>query len=117
MIGTAAWNGRRTISELLQSNVTSLQHYLRYLLGKTSGGSSIPVDASDLDQMQKAYKSAVEEWVAAIRQEETLASVNHSIADVDNWEPAHFRENEVRNRVIAAKKRYEEALREKFFGF
>jgi len=67
--------------------------------------------------MQNAYRAAVEEWVAAIKKEEELASVDHSIADVDKWEDAHFKENEVRNKVKAAKKAYEDALREKFFGF
>jgi hypothetical protein len=28
---------------------------------------------------------------AAIKQEEALASVDHSIAEVDQWEQAHFR--------------------------
>ena len=72
---------------------------------------------SELDQMQDAYKAAVEEWIAAIKQEEALASVNHSIAEVDKWEAAHFKEDEIRNKVKAAKKRYEDALRQEFFGF
>ena len=70
-----------------------------------------------LDQMQETYKAAVEEWIAAIKREEALASVNHTIAEVDKWEQAHFDEDEVRSKVKAAKKRYEAALREKFFGF
>jgi hypothetical protein len=70
-----------------------------------------------LDQMQSAYKAAVEEWIAAIKQEEALASVNHTIAEVDKWEAAHFAEDEIRSKVKAAKKRYEDALRENFFGF
>jgi hypothetical protein len=74
-------------------------------------------DTSELDQMQVAYRAAVEEWITAIKEEEALASVNHSVAEVDRWEAAHFKEDEVRNKVIAAKKRYEDALREKFFGF
>ena len=74
-------------------------------------------DTLELDQMQTAYKAAVEEWIAAIKQEETLASVNHSIAEVDKWEAAHFAEDEIRRKVKAAKKKYEDALREKFFGF
>jgi hypothetical protein len=74
-------------------------------------------DTSELDEMQSAYKAAVEEWVAAIRQEEALASVDHSIAEVDKWEQAHFKEEEIRRKVKAAKQRYEDALREKFFGF
>jgi hypothetical protein len=74
-------------------------------------------DTSELDEMQSAYKAAVEEWIAAIRQEEALASVDHSIAKVDKWEQAHFKEEEIRSKVKAAKQRYEDALREKFFGF
>ena len=71
----------------------------------------------ELDEMQNAYKAAVEEWISAIRQEEALASVDHSIAEIDKWELAHFKEDEIRRKVKAAKKRYEDALREKFFGF
>jgi hypothetical protein len=74
-------------------------------------------DSVELDQLQNAYKAAVEEWIAAIRQEEALASVDHSVAKVDQWEQAHFREDEVRRKVKAAKKRYEDALRQKFYGF
>jgi hypothetical protein len=77
----------------------------------------MPDDTSGLDQMQSTYKAAVEEWIAAIRQEEALASVNHSIAEVDQWEQAHFTEDGIRSKVKAAKKLYEDALREKFFGF
>lgn len=67
--------------------------------------------------MQAAYIAAVEHWIAAIKQEEALASVNHSVAEVDKWEKAHFNEDELRNRVKTAKRQYENALREKFFGF
>jgi ribosomal protein S20 len=74
-------------------------------------------DTLILDQMRSAYKAAVEEWIAAIKQEEALASVDHSVAEVDQWEQAHFREDAIRSKVRAAKKQYEDALREKFFGF
>ena len=72
---------------------------------------------AELDEMQSAYKNAVEAWIAAIRNEEALASVNHSVAEVDRWEAAHFEEDELRNTVKEAKTKYEDALREKFFGF
>lgn len=72
---------------------------------------------SNLDQLQRAYRAAVEEWIAAIRHEESLASVGHSVARLDRWEQAHLQEDEIRNRVIEAKKRYEDALREVDFGF
>jgi hypothetical protein len=35
----------------------------------------------------------------------------------DRGQQAHSNEEEIRNKVKAAKKRYEDALREKFFGF
>ena len=74
-------------------------------------------DVSKLDELQSAYKTAVEKWIAAIREEEALASVDHSVTDIDKWEAAHFREDEIRSEVKAAKTAYEDALREKFFGF
>jgi hypothetical protein len=40
---------------------------------------------SKLDEMQSTYKAAVDEWISAIRQEEALASVNHTVAEVDQY--------------------------------
>jgi hypothetical protein len=74
-------------------------------------------DVIDLDQLQTNYKAAVEAWIAAIKHEEALASVNHTVAELDKWEAAHFAEDDIRTKVKAAKKQYENALREKFFGF
>jgi hypothetical protein len=74
-------------------------------------------DTRGLDQLQAAYKTAVENWIAAIKEEEALASVNHNVAEIDQWEAAHFKENEMRDAVIEAKKQYEDALRRKFFDF
>ena len=75
------------------------------------------VEIAELDQLQADYKTAVEEWIAAIRHEEALASVNHTIAEVDLWENAGFAEDEAREKAKAAKEAYEDALREKFFDF
>lgn len=72
---------------------------------------------SELDRLQAAYKAAVEDWIAAIKREEELASVNHTVAEVDKWEAAHFAEDEIRAKVKTAKKDYEDALRRKFFDF
>lgn len=80
-------------------------------------GPNMPESNIELDQMQAAYKTAVEQWIDAIKQEEALASVNHTVAEIDKWENAHFKEEEIRSRVKAAKQNYENALREKFFGF
>jgi hypothetical protein len=75
------------------------------------------IEISELDEMQSTYKAAVDDWVAVIREEEALASVNHSIADVDAWEHVHDREEAARNKAKAAKRAYEDALRKEFFHF
>jgi hypothetical protein len=75
------------------------------------------VELAELDQLQESYKEAVDEWVAAIRDEEALASVNHDVAEVDDWEKAAMHEDALRQKTRAAKKAYEDALREKFFNF
>ena len=75
------------------------------------------VEISDLDQLQTAYKTAVDQWVTSIREEEALASDDHSETEIDAWEAAGFREEDARNKAKQAKKEYEDALREKFFNF
>jgi hypothetical protein len=75
------------------------------------------VEISDLDQMQAAYKTAVDNWISTIREEEALASGDHSEAEIDAWEAADFREEDAREKAKQAKKDYEDALREKFFNF
>jgi hypothetical protein len=73
---------------------------------------------AELDQLQAAYKAAVETWIAAIKEEEALVSIApQSIEDLDKWEDAHFREDDARNKVIDLKQQYEDGLREKFFKF
>jgi len=39
------------------------------------------------------------------------------MAEVDRWENAGFQEDEMRKVAKQAKAKYEDALREKFFGF
>jgi len=74
-------------------------------------------NSAELDRLQAAYKAAVEEWITSIREEEALASVDHTLAEVDEWERAHFRQRDAQEKAGAAKTEYEGALREKFFGF
>ena len=75
------------------------------------------VEISDLDRMQADYKTAVDIWVSAIREEEVLASCEHSETEIDAWEATGFREEDSRKKAKQAKKDYEGALREKFFNF
>ncbi|HXC96473.1 MAG TPA: hypothetical protein VNU92_12295 [Edaphobacter sp.] len=75
------------------------------------------VEISNLDQMQAAYRTAVANWISMIREEEALASGDHSEAEIDTWEAAGFQEENAREKAKQAKKEYEDALREKFFNF
>ena len=74
------------------------------------------IDEAELDQLQSAYKAEVETWITAIRAEEDLASVPHTVAQVDKWEGAHFLAEEARHKAEAAKAAYEDALRARLFG-
>jgi hypothetical protein len=74
-------------------------------------------ETAELDELQAAYKAGVEDWIVVIRREEALASVNHTVAELDQREQAHFAEDDARKKVLAAKRRYEDALRRKFFDF
>jgi hypothetical protein len=76
-----------------------------------------PEHQQALDQLQAAYKAAVENWVVAVREEEALASGNHNVAELDKWEAAHFREHKLHREVIYRKRLYEDALRREFFVF
>jgi hypothetical protein len=71
----------------------------------------------ELDQLQAAYKAAVENWIAAVREEEALASANHNVAELDKWEAAHFREHKLQREADYRKRLYEDALRREFYGF
>jgi hypothetical protein len=81
------------------------------------GGKGMDVDQSELDRLQADYKKAVDDWVAAIREEEALASVDHSVAKLDEWENAGFREHRLHKEVVYRKRLYEDALRREFYGF
>ena len=67
--------------------------------------------------LQQAYKTAVEHWIGAIREEEALASVDPTVAQIDTWEHAHFAEEKARDKAKEAKKEFEDALRQGHFGF
>jgi len=77
----------------------------------------MPTETAELDQLQKDFKDAVEAWIVAIREEEALASTEHSVAEIDQWEAAAGRQKQAGEAVETAKRLYEDALRQKFFHF
>ncbi len=74
-------------------------------------------DTAELDRLRQAYKDAVENWIAAIRTEENLATPDHSIPAVDAWEHAGFDEEEARDKAKKARQSYEDAIRNIDFHF
>jgi hypothetical protein len=72
--------------------------------------------ASELDHLLRAYKEAVDRWVVAIREEEALATPDHSIAAWEHWDQAGFKAHEAQNRAIAAKEAYKDGLRRFDYG-
>ena len=66
---------------------------------------------SELDQLRTAYKRATDEWVNAIRAEEALATVDHSMTAMEKWDDAHFREEDAHKAAVEARDAYKDGLR------
>lgn len=75
------------------------------------------MEKAELDQLRNDYKMAVEEWVSAIRVEESVATPDHTVPAVDVWEHAGFAEEEARKKAKDARQAYEDALRSVNFNF
>jgi hypothetical protein len=75
------------------------------------------VDKEELDSLLGAYKTAVEEWIAAIRKEEDFATPDHSMKEWEAWDQADFREEDARDKAKAARLAYVDGLREKLYNF
>ncbi len=69
------------------------------------------MENADYDRLRQAYKDAVDEWVAAIREEEALATPDHSMIAMEHWDAAGFKEQDAQKKAVAAKEAYKDALR------
>lgn len=74
------------------------------------------MENSELDQLRQAYRDAVDEWVAAIRAEEALATSDHSMVAMENWDKAGFAEEDAQTKANAARDKYKDALRQINYG-
>lgn len=74
-------------------------------------------EIAELLKAQSDYQVAVEECIAAIREDKRLASAILSVAEIDSWERAGMRAEEARKKAQAARKTYRDALRREFFHF
>jgi len=70
----------------------------------------------DLDQLRLAYKKATDEWVDAIRAEESLATPDHSMIAMEKWDDAHFREEDAHSKASKARDNYKDGLRSVNYG-
>lgn len=71
----------------------------------------------NLDNLLAAYKAAVEEWIAAIREEEKLALPDHSMRDWEIWDRSVLTEEEAGEKAQDARREYEDALRKQLLNF
>jgi hypothetical protein len=71
----------------------------------------------DLDALLAAYKASVEEWIAAISEEERLAVPDHSMKDWEAWDHAVLKEEEAGEKAADARQEYEDALRKSLLNF
>jgi hypothetical protein len=71
---------------------------------------------SDLDHLRFAYKRAVDNWVDAIRAEEALATEDHSMVAMEQWDDAHFREQDAQKKAKDARDVYQDELRQVNYG-
>jgi hypothetical protein len=70
----------------------------------------------DLDELRLAYKKATDEWIDAIRVEEALATVDHSMTAMEQWDTAHFNEQDAQYRTTRAREAYKDGLRAVNYG-
>ena len=75
------------------------------------------MENADLDRLRFNYKEAVDKWVAAIRAEEDLATPDHSMVAVEDWDQANFAEQDARTAAKAARQEYADALRQVLYNF
>jgi Tfp pilus assembly protein PilN len=70
----------------------------------------------DVDQLQKTYKQAVDQWVTAIRAEEALATPDHSETAMESWDKADFAVQDTAKQAKEARDAYKEGLRKLHYG-
>lgn len=70
----------------------------------------------EFDTLRNVYKKAVDNWVAAIRAEEALATPDHSMTAMEKWDDAHFTEQDTQNAAVTARDAYKDALRTVNYG-
>jgi hypothetical protein len=74
------------------------------------------MDKNGLSELRLTYKRAVKAWIDAIRAEESLATTDHSMTAMEEWDEAHFREEDAQTKALEARDAYKDALRKANYG-
>lgn len=74
------------------------------------------MDDKNLSGLRLNYKQAVDEWVAAIRAEEGLATADHSMIAMEKWDAAHLAEEDAATEADKAREAYKDGLRNANYG-
>jgi len=74
------------------------------------------VQKADYDCLRPSYKDVVDTRVATIREEEDLATPDHSMVAMEHWDAASFKEQDAQKKAKAAQEAYKEALRQYNYG-
>jgi hypothetical protein len=82
-----------------------------------NSGSAGSRESPDLDALLSAYRTAVEDWITAIREEERLAVPDHSMRDWETWDRSVLKEQEAGETAADAREVYEDALRKSLLNF
>jgi hypothetical protein len=74
------------------------------------------MNPNGLSELRLAYKRAVKAWIEAIRAEESLATTDHSMTAVEQWDGAHFKEQDAQTRAQQSRDAYKAGLRRANYG-
>jgi len=74
------------------------------------------MDNKNLSGLRLDYKQAVDDWMASIRAEESLATSNHSMTAMERWDEAHLAEQDAATKADKAREAYKDALRNVNYG-
>jgi hypothetical protein len=67
-------------------------------------------------ELRLAYKKAVDEWVWAIRAEEDLATHDHFMTEMEQWDVARFAEQPAQKKATEAREANKDSLRKVNYG-
>jgi hypothetical protein len=74
------------------------------------------MNSAGLSELRLAYKKATDDWIKAIRAEEALATPDHSMTAMEQWDAAHFDEDNARKKAEEARDACKDGLRGANYG-